>query len=162
MNYGSMLRAARVRAGMSQADVAAGARTSQSAVARYETGVASPSLGTLERLLEATGSSFVIGSPRPGTARTGRLGQARAKLVDAARAHGLHDIRVFGSVARGEATRGSDVDLVVELDPGRTLIDLIGFKLDAERILGRSVDVATPRMMKPNVRKRALRDARPL
>ena len=147
---------------MSQADVAAGARTSQSAVARYETGVTSPSLGTLERLLEATGSSLVIGSARPGTARVGRLGQARVRLANAARSHGLRDLRVFGSVARGDVTRGSDIDLLVELDPGRTLIDLIGFKLDAERILGRSVDVATPRMMKPNIRKRALRDARPL
>lgn len=87
---------------------------------------------------------------------------ARVKLVEAARMHGVSDVRAFGSVARGEASRRSDIDLLVELQPGRTLIDLIGFKLDAERILGRPVDVATPRMMKPNIRKRALRDARPL
>lgn len=87
---------------------------------------------------------------------------ARVKLDEAARMHGVSDVRVFGSVARGEASRRSDIDLLVELQPGRTLIDLIGFKLDAERILGRPVDVATPRMMKPNIRKRALRDARPL
>lgn len=162
MNYGAALRRARLSAGMSQAEVAARARTSQSAVARYETGVASPSLGTLERLLGATGSSLVIGEARTGPTRGGGLGRSRAKLIAAARSHGVGDVRVFGSVARGEATRASDIDLLVTLEPGRTLIDLIGFKLEAERILGRAVDVATPRMMKPEVRRRALNDARPL
>ncbi len=162
MNYGSTLRAARLRAGLSQAAVAVRAHTSQSAVARYETDVATPSLPTLERLLAATGSSLVIGSARPRSVQTDRLRRARAKLVEAALSRGVGDIRLFGSVARGNATRSSDIDLLVELEPGRTLIDLIGFKLDAERILGRSVDVATPRMMKPQVLRRALRDARPL
>lgn len=162
MDYGASLRAARERSGLSQAALAARARTSQPAIARYETGAATPSLATLERLLEATGSSLVIGSTRPGPARAGRLGRARAKLAEAARSHGVGDLRLFGSVARGEATRASDVDLLVELEPGRTLIDLIGFKQDAEQILGRSVDVATPAMMKQRVRRRALRDARPL
>jgi len=84
------------------------------------------------------------------------------ELAAAARAGGTGPIRIFGSVARGDDALGSDVDLLVELGPGRTLIDLIGFKHDAERILGQPVDVATPSLMKPRVRRRALRDARPL
>jgi len=162
MEYGPSLRAARARAGLSQADLARRAHTSQPAIARYETGVATPSLATLERLLAATGTSLVLGTTRARPDRTDRLGRSRAKLAAAAYARGVSELRVFGSVARGEATRASDIDLLVDLGPGRTLIDLIGFKHDAERILGRSVDVATPALMKPRVRRRALRDARPL
>jgi predicted nucleotidyltransferase len=91
-----------------------------------------------------------------------RLRRSRAELTDAARARGISMIRVFGSVARGDDTRASDIDLLVELAPGRTLIDLIGFKQDAERILGQPVDVVTPSLMKQGLRRRALREARPL
>jgi len=162
MDYGRSLRAARTRAGLSQAELAQRAQTSQPAIARYEAGVATPSLPTLERLLAATGASLVLGTSRPRTGRADRLRRSRAKLTAAAHTRGVSTIRVFGSVARGDATGASDVDLLVELEPGRTLIDLIGFKHDAERILGQRVDVATPSLMKQRVRRRALRDARPL
>ena len=162
MTYGSSLRAARVRAGLSQASLARLAHTSQPAIARYETGVATPSLATLERLLAVTGGSIVLGTDRGRAVTTVRSASSRAKLATAARARGVSDLRVFGSVARGEATRTSDLDLLVDLESGRTLLDLIGFKQDAERILGRSVDVTTRSMLKPRVRRRALRDARPL
>jgi predicted nucleotidyltransferase/DNA-binding XRE family transcriptional regulator len=159
VRYGPLLRSARTRAGLSQAALARLAHTSQSAIARYETGVAAPSLPTLNRLLVATGGSLLLGDAR---ARVGRLRGSRTALRAAARLRGIDAIRVFGSTARGEATVASDIDLLVELGPGRTLIDLIGFKQDAERILGRRVDVATPALMKRRVRQRALRDARPL
>ena len=162
MTYGPSLRAARVGAGLSQADLARRAHTSQPAIARYETGAATPSLATLERLLAATGASLVLGTARGRAITTVRSASTRAKLTAAARARGVSGLRVFGSVARGEATRTSDIDLLVDLESGRTLVDLIGFKHDAERILGRSVDVTTRSMLKPRVRRRALRDARPL
>ena len=162
MEYGPSLRLARTRAGLTQAALGRRAHTSQSAIARYETGVATPSLSTLERLLTATGSSMTLGTSRRLTGRSEQLRRSRAKLTAAARARGVNTIRVFGSVARGDATPTSDVDLLVDLDPGRTLIDLIGFRQDAERILGQPVDVATPSLMKPRIRQRALRDARPL
>ena len=162
MSYGSSIRAARTRAGLSQTDLARLAHTSQPAIARYETGAANPSLPTLERLLAVTGGSLVLGSVRGRPVTTVRSASARAKLAAAGRARGVSGLRVFGSVARGEATRTSDFDLLVDLESGRTLLDLIGFKQDAERILGRSVDVTTRSMLKPRVRRRALRDARPL
>jgi predicted nucleotidyltransferase len=90
------------------------------------------------------------------------LRRARERLREAGRRHGVDRIRVFGSIARGEDRIDSDVDLLVDLDPDRTLLDLIGFRQDAERILGARVDVAAPRFMKPRVRSRALRDARPV
>lgn len=162
VDYGRSLRAARTRAGLSQAGLARRAHTSQPAIARYEAGTVMPSIATLERLLSATDASLVLGTSRRGSGRIDRLRRSRAELTDAARARGVSMIRVFGSVARGNDTRASDVDLLVDLAPGRTLIDLIGFKHDAERILGQPVDVATPSLMKPRVRKQALRDARPL
>jgi predicted nucleotidyltransferase len=86
----------------------------------------------------------------------------RERVLAAAKRHGVSKVRVFGSVARNERLRHSDLDLLVELDAGRTLLDLIGFKQEAEEIFGVRVDVATPQILKPRVRSRALREARPV
>ncbi len=165
-----MIRDARKRARFSQAGLAARAGTSQPAVARYESGRATPSLSTLERLLAACGSQLVLGtdlvsSHRHGkrdSPRTRAIGRARERLLEAAQRHGVRDIRVFGSVARGDDTNQSDIDLLVDLEPRRTLIDLIGFRQEAEEILGARVDAAAPRFLKSRVRARARRDARAL
>jgi hypothetical protein len=87
---------------------------------------------------------------------------ARGRVLAAARRHGVRDVRVFGSLARKQKSAQSDVDLLVDLDAGRTLIDLIGFKQEAEEILGVTVDVTTPRILKSRARSRALREARPI
>jgi predicted nucleotidyltransferase/DNA-binding XRE family transcriptional regulator len=162
-----LIREARSRAGLSQAQLAGRAKTSQSAIARYEAGAATPTLATLERILAASGDAFVLNlSPRPPRRRVTRglalLRRSRERLQKAARRYGVRDVRVFGSVARGEDTAESDIDLVVELDPGHTLLDLIGFQQAAEEILGVNVDVAAPRLLKDRVRARALREARAL
>src|SRR5437667_10007621 len=87
--------------------------------------------------------------PRPeGGGGLALLRRSRARLQSAARRHGVRDLRVFGSVARGEETPESDVDLLVELDAGRTLLDLIGFKQEAEEILGVAVELTTQRSSK--------------
>ena len=69
---------------------------------------------------------------------------------------------MFGSMARGERVPARDVDLLVELAAGRTLLDLAGFRREAESILGLAVDVATPDMLKERIRAEALREALPL
>jgi hypothetical protein len=69
---------------------------------------------------------------------------------------------VFGSIARDNAGPGSDVDLLVELAPGRTLLDLVGFRRDATETLGIPVDVATPDMLKEHIRAGILAEAVPL
>jgi predicted nucleotidyltransferase len=71
----------------------------------------------------------------------GDLRERRDEILRLASARGAHNIRVFGSVARGEARADSDVDFLVELDPERTLFDLSGLILDLEEALGRGVDV---------------------
>jgi predicted nucleotidyltransferase len=72
---------------------------------------------------------------------------------------GLGDVRVFGSVARDEAGETSDVDLLVASGPRTTLFDLSGFALDVEEIVGRHVDVATPRGLKARMQDRVLAEA---
>ena len=82
-------------------------------------------------------------------------------LVIAAR-HGARNIRVFGSVARGEARPDSDVDFLIELERGRSLLDHAGLLVDLEELLGRKVDVVTERGLRPRIRDRVLSEAVPL
>jgi predicted nucleotidyltransferase len=79
-----------------------------------------------------------------------------------ARNHGAKRLRIFGSQATGTATDSSDLDLLVEFDPGRDLLDLIGLKQDLEDLLGSKVDVMTEGSLSPYLRDRILEEARPL
>jgi predicted nucleotidyltransferase len=83
----------------------------------------------------------------------------RKRILQIAARHGARKVRVFGSVARGEARRGSDIDFLVEMDEGRSLLDYAALILDLERLLKRPVDVASERGLRPPVRKEVLKDA---
>ena len=87
------------------------------------------------------------------------LQSKRKKILQIAARHGAHKVRVFGSVARGMARRGSDVDFLVEMDEGRSLLDHAALVLDLERLLKRPVDVASERGLRQPFRKEVLRDA---
>ena len=87
------------------------------------------------------------------------LGPRRADILRVAALHGARNIRVFGSVARGEADEASDVDFLVELEPGRTLLDLGGLLMDLRALLGRNVDVITEPGLKAHVRDHVLTEA---
>jgi predicted nucleotidyltransferase len=90
------------------------------------------------------------------------LRRQRAAILEVARGHGVRDIRVFGSVARGEADADSDVEFLVELEWGRSLFDLGGLLMDLQELLGGSVDVVTPAGLGERVRAQVLRDAVPI
>jgi uncharacterized protein len=168
------IRDARHRAGLTQSALARRAGTSQPALARYERGHALPTLPTLERLLTACGERLELRSVEspaalPITSIRGQIGarasalrRYRPRLREAARRHGVGNIRVFGSIVRGTEGPESDIDLVVELQPGRTLLDLIAFRREAEEIVGFPVDVATPDMLKERIRPTVMDQARPL
>lgn len=91
-----------------------------------------------------------------------RLQEKREDILRIAARHGAHNVRVFGSVARGEANETSDLDLLVDLEPGRSLLDHAALWLDLKECLGIEVDVLTERGLKPRLRADVLREARPL
>ena len=87
------------------------------------------------------------------------LSARREEILRIAAQHGARNVRLFGSVARGEADEQSDVDFLVEMEPGRTLLDMGGLVMDLRELLGREVDVITERALKPRIRDRVLREA---
>jgi predicted nucleotidyltransferase len=87
------------------------------------------------------------------------LQSKRKKILQIAARHGAHKVRVFGSVARGTARRGSDVDFLVEMEEGRSLLDHAALVLDLERLLKRPVEVASERGLRAPVRKEVLKNA---
>ncbi len=78
------------------------------------------------------------------------------------RRHGVREVRVFGSTVRGDAGPTSDLDLLVRLEPGRSLLDRAAFKTDLEDLLGIPVDVANPDTLHPLIRDRVQREAQVL
>lgn len=91
-----------------------------------------------------------------------RLPARRLAIVSAAASCGATDVRVFGSVARGEERADSDVDFLVRLERGRTLLDLVRLESRLERLLGRPVDVVTLESLAEPMRSQALREATPI
>jgi predicted nucleotidyltransferase len=90
------------------------------------------------------------------------LQQRRDAILEIARRHGAHDVRLFGSVARGENTETSDVDVLVRFDPDRSLFDHGGLIADLEDLLGVKVDVVSEGGMRERFRVRVLGEAVPL
>jgi uncharacterized protein len=86
----------------------------------------------------------------------------KKEIMAVSRAHGLIYIRVFGSIARGEDTAKSDIDLLVDLEKGRTLLDLGGALIQLQELLGRRVDIVTERGLHWYLREEILKEARPL
>ena len=83
----------------------------------------------------------------------------RQEILALAARHGARSLRIFGSFARGEAHAASDVDFLVELGPGATLIDLGSLQMDLQDLLGRKVDVVEPDALHRSIRGNILREA---
>jgi len=90
------------------------------------------------------------------------LKQKREEILRIAAKHGARNVRVFGSVARGEADEKSDIDLLIDLEPGRSLLDLGGLWAELNELLDQKVEVFTTRGLRERVRERALTEAVPL
>jgi predicted nucleotidyltransferase len=86
----------------------------------------------------------------------------RAEILAIANRHGASNLRIFGSVARGNANRHSDIDVLIDLEPGRTLLDHAALLIELNQLLGRKVDVVTTRGLRPRMRDRVLQEAVPL
>jgi len=92
----------------------------------------------------------------------GSLVEKRSEILRIAASHGAQDIRVFGSRSRGEARSDSDLDLLITLERGRSLLDMVAIKQDLEDFLGYNVDVVTEAAISPYIRDRVLEEAVPL
>lgn len=86
----------------------------------------------------------------------------RDEILRLTAARGAHNVRVFGSAARGDAGDDSDVDFLVDMEKGRSLFDLGGLVVDLQGLLGRPVDVITEKGLRERIRQRVLREATPL
>jgi predicted nucleotidyltransferase len=85
--------------------------------------------------------------------------QKRRQILEIVQGHGASNVRLFGSVARGETTETSDLDLLIEMAPERTLLDIIAIKQDLEELLGCQVDVVTEAAISPYLREKVLLEA---
>ena len=161
---GELLREARRRAGLSQAELAERAGVTQSVVSEYEAGKRQPAVPTLARLVAATGHELTLGLTRTNPAVRGlpdtplgrRLRQHRKALLEAVRDAGASNLRVFGSVARGQDGPDSDIDLLVDLPDQTSLFAVLALEGTLERILKVNVDLAPVSSLKPRVRAEAL------
>ena len=140
----SLVAELRERTGMTQTELARRAGMAQSAISDYERGRKEPSLSTLHRLASAAGVQLDLNyRPRPVRTTLASLRRRRRAIEEVCRRHGASNPRVFGSTVRGTANPGSDVDLLVDLESGRTLFDVAALHDDLVELLGREVDVLT-------------------
>ncbi|HZW43043.1 MAG TPA: helix-turn-helix domain-containing protein [Dermatophilaceae bacterium] len=163
---GALIRESRQRAGLSQTELAGRAKVTQSVVSAYESGGRQPSLPTLQRLVAASGLELELRVRRPSSALSrlrGPLGRRvrrhRKDIVRLAAAHGAANVRAFGSVARGQDTDNSDVDLLVDLAPQVGLFALSRLEHDLGILLDARVDVVPAADLKPEVAREVLDDA---
>ncbi len=165
LTAGALLRQARKQAGLSQVELAQRAGVTQSVISAYESGHRQPSIPVLTALVDATGYELALRlrrQPRRLRRLSGPVGRRvrrhRHDLVAAAAAHGAQNLRVFGSVARGEDRPDSDVDLLADLPAGLSLFGLGRIEAEMEVILGTRVDLIPAAGLKPGVRERVERD----
>lgn len=90
------------------------------------------------------------------------LEDKRNEIIEIASRHGARNVRLFGSVVRGDDRLESDLDLLVDMEPERSLLDLIALGQDLEELLQRKVDVVTSASLHRTIRERVAADARPL
>ena len=158
---------ARKISGLTQTQLAARAGTSQSAIARYENGVASPSTDTLTRILKANGLKLEVQLVKAefsnlSSPRAKLLREKRGEILKLVRRAGARDVRVFGSVARGDDDEKSDIDFLVEFDTTYGLFPIMQLKRELSELLETSVDVAPQSILKKSVLNNALKEAVPL
>ena len=165
-----LLRDARRRAGLSQAELARLAGVTQPVISAYENGRREPGLTMLAKLVDAAGLTLrIVLEPQPDdrdrlpdTPMGRLLRDRREEIVSTLRDRGMTRVRVFGSVARGDDTDSSDVDLMVDSNGDVSLLDLIGTERELSRILGRPVDLVLAHNLKAAVASEALEEAVPL
>jgi hypothetical protein len=151
------LRAARKQRGWSLRAAAGRLGVSVRFLNELERGKASVRLDKVVQVLEGVGLTLKV-APRQAADLRDEVKARRPLLQAIAAKHGVRSLALFGSAARGEAGAASDLDFLVELEEGRSLVDLVGVKQDLEALFGRPVDAFTRASLKPGVRATAQAD----
>lgn len=161
----ALLKRARAEAHLSQTELAARAGVTQSVISAYESGHRQPALPTLAALIEAAGFELLTNirrQPDRLSRLSGPIGttvrRKRQELIAVAAAHGVTNLRVFGSVARGEERPDSDLDLLADLPPGMGLFGFGRVEEELQNIVGARVDLVPAGDLKPGVRARVQAD----
>lgn len=145
-----MVRELRQRAGLTQSELAKRTGIAQPDIAAYEAGQRSPSEGTVDRIRRALG-------PRPSEL----LSKHSARVTEIVTRHRGSRLWIFGSTAAGDDRPGSDLDLLVEFEPGATLLDEAALSLELEELLGIHVDVVSLGGLRGPVGAEIRKSARP-
>lgn len=155
----ALIREARLRAGLSQTKLADRAGVTQSVISTYEAGRRTPGFDMMWKLMNAAGASIVIEyaaksstTPTlPDTPRGRKLRKHRQEIIELARKYDATNLLVFGSVARGDDTANSDIDIAFDPPPTLGLIELAGFQRELGTILGEKVDAIPTQGLKDTI-----------
>lgn len=163
----TLIAKARRESGLTQSEFASRAGTSQPAIARYEAGLASPSMDTLTRILKAGGLELEFRVKKTTAAnlsstRAKKIRENRGEIIRLMRKAGSKEVRIFGSVARGDDKASSAIDFLVDFDTKDGIIPIMKLKRALSDLLKENVDVAPASLLKKSVLESALKEAVPL
>jgi len=167
LDSASIISEARKMAGLTQAELARRSGTSQAAVARYENRTSHPSTATLQRLTKAAGyevrvSLVSVSSSDLSSARASKLREKRGEIKALLAKAGASNPRIFGSVARGEDSKSSDIDLLVDFDISGGLLPIVQLNKKLSKLVGERVEVSPTSALKPSILESALSESVPL
>lgn len=160
-----LLRRARELSGLTQSQLSHRVGVAQSVISAYESGRRQPGLATLRRLVEASGQALAVDVVAtrpvdpPDTVLGGVVRRHRSAVRSVAARHGASNVRLFGSVARGEEEPDSDIDLVVDVPETISLLELIALRRELTELLDAPVDVVPVRSLRPDVAAAIEREA---
>ena len=166
MNFAEVLRDARQLGGLTQAQLSTRSGVTQSVISAYERGRREPGAETFLILIEAAGLDFIIRVPitnyqhptLPDSAQTRALVKHRQQILDLVAQYHASNVRIFGSVARGEARPDSDIDILVDFGPNTGLFSIVALQESLSKLLHFPIDLGDPKSLKPHVQPSVAKD----
>lgn len=163
---GRRIAEARRSRGLSQTALAGAASMDRTALSKIETGrrrVGSMELARIAQTLRVPVEQFLTeDAPPTDPDPLTTIRSQRDAILRICRRHGARLPRLFGSIARGDATPESDIDVLIEMEPGRSLLDQAALLVELRELLGRDVDVVTTDGLRDRIRERVMNEAVPL
>ena len=166
MNFADVLRDARQLGGLTQAQLSTRSGVTQSVISAYERGRREPGAETFLMLIEAAGLDFIIRVPitnyqhptLPDSAQTRALVKHRQQILDLVAQYHASNVRIFGSVARGEARPDSDIDILVDFGANTGLFSIVALQESLSKLLHFPIDLGDPKSLKQHVQPSVAKD----